>query len=101
LNESFEPVFHGLVDGLPADLQKVVLGDRIKDQALGRKLVRDLENELLDNFRDFGMTVTEPTAAEMKPFREAAQKVHREMRNEVGGKLLDTVMAELKAFRSK
>ena len=88
-------------DGLPADLQKVVLGDRIKDQALGRKLVRDLEGELLANFREFGMTVTEPTAEQMKPFREAAKKVHAEMRDEVGGKLLDSVNAELKAFRSK
>jgi len=88
-------------DGLPADLQKVVLGDRLKEQVLGRKMVRDLEGELLDNFREFGMTVTEPTAAQMKPFRDAAQKVHGEMRDEVGGALLDKVTAALKAFRSK
>ena len=88
-------------DSLPADLQKIVLGDRLKDQALGRKLVRDLEGELLANFREFGMTVTEPTAAEMEPFRAAAKQVHTQMRDEVGGKLLDQVNAELKAFRSK
>jgi TRAP-type C4-dicarboxylate transport system substrate-binding protein len=88
-------------NSLPADLQKIVIGDRLAEQALGRKMVRDLENELLDNFREFGMTVTEPTAAEMEPFRAAAQQVHTEMRDEVGGALLDKVNAALKAFRSK
>ena len=88
-------------DELPEDLQKVVLGDRLKDQALGRKLVRDLEGELLGNFMEFGMTVYKPSEAEMAPFREAAKTVHREMRREVGAKLLDTVNAELAKFRSK
>jgi TRAP-type C4-dicarboxylate transport system substrate-binding protein len=88
-------------DSLPADLKKIVLGDRLHEQQLGRKLVRELEGELLDNFREFGMTVTEPTPAEMQPFRAAAQQVHTEMRAEVGGALLDKVNAALKAFRSK
>jgi len=88
-------------ESLPEDLQKIVMGDRLVDQAKGRKAVRDLEGELLDNFRAFGMTVTEPTAAEIKPFRDAAAQVHKEMRDEVGGALLDKVNAALKAYRSK
>ncbi|MEE2829607.1 MAG: TRAP transporter substrate-binding protein DctP [Myxococcota bacterium] len=87
-------------DELPADLQKVVAGDRLKDQALGRRLVRELEGELLDNFREMGLTVYEPTPAEMRPFRDAAQGVHSTMRSEVGGSLLDKVNAELKKLRS-
>ena len=88
-------------ESLPADLQKVVIGDRMADQKMSRSAVRNLEGELLENFRSFGMTVTEPSAEEMKPFRDAAVKVHTELRDEVGGALLDKVNAALKAFRSK
>ncbi|MCP4868940.1 MAG: TRAP transporter substrate-binding protein [Proteobacteria bacterium] len=87
-------------DALPADLQTVVEGDWRAEQKKGRDGVRSLEASLIENYKEMGLTVYEPTAAELAPFIEAAQTVHTEMRDQVGGDLLDTVNAELATFRA-
>ncbi len=88
-------------DALPEDLQTIVEGDWRAEQKKGRDGVRDLEAELLQNYRDLGMTVYTPTAAELAPFIAAAQPVHEAMRDEVGSDLLDSVNAELKKLRGE
>lgn len=86
-------------DGLPADLQKVVLGDRLAEQELGRRLVRELEGELLNNFKEMGIEVIEPTAAQVQPMVDATRPVHGKFRDTVGADLLDQVNAALAAAR--
>jgi len=88
-------------NALPEDLQAVVEGDWRAEQKKGRDGVRNLEDELLANYREMGLTIYEPTAAEKQPFIDAAQVVHTQMRDEVGSDLLDAVNAELAAFRAK
>ena len=87
-------------DALPPDLQTVVDGDWRTEQEKGRKGVRDLEAELLQNFRDFGMTVTEMTDAQKQPFIDAAAPVHTQLKDEVGADLYDSVAAALAEYRA-
>jgi TRAP-type C4-dicarboxylate transport system substrate-binding protein len=86
-------------DSLPDDLQKIITGDRLKDQALGRRLVRELEPELLANFGELGVTVREPSAAELKPLIDSTRSVHEEFREMVGSDLLEKVYAALAELR--
>jgi len=92
------------IEALPEDLKAVVLGDRLKEQKLGRDLVRGLEGELIQNFKELGITVVEPTQAEMAPFVEATRSVHDQFRPQfkVGkdGNLLNDVEAELAKLRA-
>ena len=88
-------------DALPDDLKEIVEGDWRAEQQKGREAVRSLESTLLDNFREMGMTVYEPTALEMQPFVVAAMPVHAAMREEVGSDLLDSVNAALTEHRAK
>jgi len=86
-------------DALPEDLQKIITGNRLEDQALGRRLVRELEPELVKNFGDLGVKVREPGSEELKPLIEKTRSVHEEFREVVGSDLLDSVYAALAEFR--
>ncbi len=86
-------------ESLPDDLKKIVTGDRLKDQALGRRLVRELEPALIANFGELGVTVREPGEAELKPLVDATRSVHEEFREVVGSDQLDAVYAALAKFR--
>jgi tripartite ATP-independent transporter DctP family solute receptor len=88
------------LDSLPEDLQKVVLGDPQAEAESGRAAVRAMREDLLQNFRDAGLTVYEMTDAERVPFRDATRKVHEEMADTVGRDLLNKVYAGQKAYRS-
>ncbi len=87
-------------DALPPDLQAVVDGEWRVEQEKGRTGVRDLEEALLQNYRDFGMTVTEMTDAQKQPFIDATAKVHTDMKDEVGADLYDAVAAALAEYRA-
>lgn len=63
-------------DGMPADLQGIVMGDPAAESAKGRKGVRELESTLIQNFRDLGVEVVELTPAERKAFANVTQAVH-------------------------
>ncbi len=86
-------------DSLPEDLQQIVTGNRLEDQKLGRRLVRELEPALLANFAELGVTVRQPSEAELKPFIDATRGVHEQFREVVGSDQLDAVYAALEAFR--
>ncbi|HCP48134.1 MAG TPA: C4-dicarboxylate ABC transporter substrate-binding protein [Deltaproteobacteria bacterium] len=86
-------------DALPEDLQKIVNGNRLEDQKLGRRLVRELEPELIANFKDMDVQVHEPSEEELKPIIAKARTIHSEFRQVVGGDLLDAVYAALAEFR--
>lgn len=86
-------------DSLPDDLKPIIDGLQATEQQKGRDGVRALEAELIANFKEFGMNVYAPTAAEMAPFKAAVQPVYADLRDELGADLLDSVLAALKARR--
>ncbi len=88
------------MDSLPEDLRKVVLGDPQQEAEIGRAAVRAMREDLLNNFREAGLTVYEMTAAERTPFQQATLKVHQEMAPTVGQDLVDKVYAALKTYRA-
>jgi len=87
------------MDSMPADLQQVVLGDRQAESESGRAAVRAMRDDLLQNFRDAGISVYEMTAAERQPFIDTTKGVHGEFASEVGQSLLDKVYQAQEAFR--
>ncbi len=88
------------MDSLPDDLKKVVLGDPQQESEIGRAAVRAMREDLLNNFREAGLTVYEMTAAERVPFQQATRKVHEEMADTVGRDLLNKVYAAQKTYRA-
>jgi TRAP-type transport system periplasmic protein len=88
-------------DSMPADLQKIVIGDPAAESAKGRVGVRALEAELLANFPGLGVQVVELTDAERQAFANVTLAVHMQFAQEVPGAkaLLDKVNAELKTKR--
>lgn len=89
------------IDGLPEDLQKVVLGDWRAETAFGRKAVRAMREALLQNFRDAHIEVSDLPAAERQAFIDKTRKVHQEFESEIGKALIDKVYAAQKEFRAK
>ncbi|MCK6507440.1 TRAP transporter substrate-binding protein [Myxococcota bacterium] len=88
-------------DSLPADLQKIVMGDPKAESIKGRTGVRALEKELLANFPSLGVQVVELTDAERQAFANVTLAVHMQFAAEVSGArpLLDKVNAALKQKR--
>ena len=81
-------------DGLPDDLQKILLADRQKETDYGRDLVRKLHPKLVENLKAAGMTVCELSDAEKAEFAKKAKSVHDMFRKKSGKKgaaLLDIV----------
>ena len=83
------------MDGLPADLQRIVIGDPLAESQRGRVGVRALEGELIDSIKAMGKTVTELTPEQRKAFVRAT----RDVRNGfvVSHATLRPVYAEVKA----
>ncbi len=65
------------VDSLPADLQKVVIGDPSAESVRGRKAVRELEGELLETIRGMGKQVVELTPEQRTALKDKTRAVHK------------------------
>jgi TRAP-type transport system periplasmic protein len=87
-------------DGLPDELKPIIDGLQASEQQKGREGVRALEAELLANFKEFGMTVYQPTSAEMQPFKDAVAPVYAQLADEMGADLLQKVLAARDAYRA-
>ncbi len=88
-------------DTLPADLQKIVLGDAVAESKRGRAAVRKMNKELIDQFKAQKVQVSTLTAEEKSKFREATRKVHEDFRKQPGGGLLAQVQEALEKYRKK
>jgi tripartite ATP-independent transporter DctP family solute receptor len=89
---------------LPADLQKVLQEVGRGIQAKGRKAVRGILPDLVDVFKEEGVTVYELSAAERKVFEDASADVRKSFRKTQGkraGELLDKIEKELASYRKK
>jgi TRAP-type C4-dicarboxylate transport system substrate-binding protein len=82
-------------DGLPADLQALLIANRQAETISSRRDIRALQPFLIDNLRASGITVYEMTDAERATFAAATESVHDEFRREVpsGAELLDIIYA--------
>ncbi len=81
-------------DGLPADLQQLLISVRAKETPKGRKAVRGLNPKLMKKLDEKGITVYKMTPAERAVFAKKTRKVHAEFRKKVGKdgvKLLDLI----------
>ena len=82
-------------DGLPADLQTIVLADQKLQTKLGRKLVRKMNKKLMKQLEtNEKVTVYTLTDAEKAAMAKATKSVHAEFKKRVGAegaRLLDLV----------
>jgi TRAP-type transport system periplasmic protein len=87
-------------DSLPPELQEVVMSDQKIQTKMGRKLVRNMNEDLLKQLEDSpDVTVYRLTADEKAAFAKASKSVHQMFVDKVGGKakdLLDKVYAAKK-----
>jgi len=88
-------------DSLPEDLQKVLIGDRAYETKLGRDTVRGMTPELLDMFRESGITVYEMTPEERAAFVELTKDVPEQFNDTIGRSLINTVKAAQKMYRAQ
>lgn len=72
-------------DGLPSDLQKILLADRAKETKKGRASVRKLTPKLLKKLEEKDITIYKMTDAEKSTFRAKTASVHAKF-NTKGGK---------------
>ncbi len=90
-------------DGLPPDIQKAIRGDPKTEAALGRKGVRAIGPDLLQNFAAAGIEVHALSAEEKAAFAKATEKVHDQFARGKGksvAPLLKKVKAALAAMRA-
>lgn len=65
-------------DGLPENLQKILMADPKGESQRGRVGVRKLEAELLETMKGMGVTVVEPTDEQLKTLRQTTRPVHKQ-----------------------
>jgi len=85
-------------ESMPKDLQKILIGNPEEEMAWGRAAVRAMDEPLLQNFKDEGITVYTLTPEEKAVFRKLLLPVHKDFEKEVGKELLEKVYAGKKAF---
>lgn len=91
-------------DGLPVDLQAILLEEGGTIQARGRTLVRQLARRQVKTLADAGIQVYELTVPERDVFEQATAPGRQRFRRSMGkraARLLDDAEARLAASRSK
>lgn len=91
-------------DGLPADLQAVLLKDRQAETIESRKGIRALTPLLIQNLSAAGLKVTELTPAEKEAFEKAVAPAYAEFEKDAPPRtkaLYQKTIKALKAYRAK
>ena len=94
----------GWFEGLEADIQKALLANVAEDQAFGRKAVRKLGPQLLDNLDSFGIKMYTLTAEERKQFSAKAKEIRKAFEVDATPEVrmfLDAIDTGKKAFKKK
>ncbi len=88
------PVNAKWFNGLPAVYQEIIKEGAIQAQDAATRQTRVLRSTLMEDFRNHGMEIYDPTGEEINAFREAAQKpVLKFIREQVGDELVDEMLA--------
>lgn len=85
---SYQPamaVMHkGTWDGLPKDVQDLMIGDMKAESAYGRKTVRAIKDQLVANFGAAGIQVHDSTKSELEAFAKATKPTHKKFTDKYG-----------------
>jgi TRAP-type C4-dicarboxylate transport system substrate-binding protein len=90
-----------LLQELPPDLQKILLGDPLAEAQRGRAGVRTLTPEILAIMRDARVAVIQLTPEERDTWRRLALPLHDAHAEVVGRDLLEKVRTALREYRSQ
>jgi tripartite ATP-independent transporter DctP family solute receptor len=85
-------------DTVPPDLQQMLVGSRPEETNYGRQLIRKLNDPLLKNLGEAGITVTRLSDAEKAAFAKATEPVYKKIRDgqsAEGKALYDLIMKKL------
>ncbi len=85
-------------ESLPADLQTIVMDDPLKLSKQGRRGVRAMEGQLIENFRTAGVTVNELSATSKVTFASTAAEAYAKFvkrANPAGAALLKKIQGAL------
>ncbi|MER2089759.1 MAG: TRAP transporter substrate-binding protein [Sporosarcina sp.] len=82
-------------DGLPEELQKVVMDAAIETRDYNRQLSKEDEEKSLDLLKAEGMEVVELTEEHKKEFQDAMRTVYGDVKEEVGEEIYDKLMKEV------
>jgi len=77
-------------NGLPKDVQKIMLDTALECAGYERNLLRDSEARQLAELKAKGMQVSTP---DKKPFLDAAASVYREFESQFGKEMIDKIIA--------
>lgn len=85
---SYQPamaVMHkGTWNELPKDIQELISGDIKEESAYGRKTVRAIKQQLIDNFGNAGIQVHDPSSSELEAFKKATKPTHKKFTDKYG-----------------
>jgi tripartite ATP-independent transporter DctP family solute receptor len=76
-------------NGLPKDIQKIMLDTALECAAYERNLLRDSEAKQLAEVKAKGIQVTVPNK---KPFQDAAASVYKEFKDQFGQEMIDKII---------
>ena len=80
---------------LPADVQELIAGDLKGESAYGRKKVRAIGQQLIDNFAPAGVQVHESTKAELAAFAKATKPTHKKFTDKYGSSFYNAIVRGL------
>jgi tripartite ATP-independent transporter DctP family solute receptor len=80
---------------LPADVQALILGDVQAESAYGRKTVRAIKQQLIDNFGNAGIAVHDSTSSELAAFAKATKPTHKKFTDKYGSTFYKAITKNL------
>ncbi len=84
-------------ESLPADIQTAIKEAMVEACIVERDALFRVESDMLEEIRDYGTEIIEPTPEAIEEFRELVLPVHDEFADRVGRSLLDAAYAEIEA----
>ena len=78
-------------NGLPKDVQELIAGDIKEESAYGRKKVRAIKQQLIDNFAAAGIAVHDSTASELAAFAKATKPTHKKFTDKYGADFYNAI----------
>jgi tripartite ATP-independent transporter DctP family solute receptor len=80
---------------LPADVQTALVGDIAAESAWGRKKVRAIKQDLIDNFAALGIQLHTSTESETAAFKKATEPTHKLFTDKYGATLYNAIRKQL------
>lgn len=82
-------------NGLPKDVQEALRPDIAAESAYGRKKVRAIKQQLIDNFGAAGIKVHETTRSEKSAFAKATKPTHKKFTDKYGSSFYNAIVKHL------